>query len=223
VAGSAIDLAIDELAKDRSAMGLAHANRDVYKLLKDGVKVSFQNEEGEEVDETIRVIDWNEPENNDFFLASQFWVSGDIYKRRADLVDFAATPTSTPWTCLACAVSKEEGGCKSPFSTSVQLFDCRFHDMRLALRVPQSAPGDGLRSTVACQRTLLCLRANRGKIAATAAIFADFTRCTVVRFTFQLPILPARRSGFQLPFTLLAFFASAYSVLCCLENALKIR
>lgn len=88
VAKSAIDLAIEELAKDRSAMGLAHANRDVYRLLKDGVKVSFQNEEGEVVDETIRVIDWNEPENNDFFLASQFWVSGDIYKRRADLVGF---------------------------------------------------------------------------------------------------------------------------------------
>jgi type I restriction enzyme R subunit len=88
VAKSAIDLAIDELAKDRSAMGLTHANRDVYKLLKDGVKVSFQNDEGEEVDETIRVIDWNNPENNDFYLASQFWVSGEIYKRRADLIGF---------------------------------------------------------------------------------------------------------------------------------------
>lgn len=88
IAKNAIDLAIDELAKDRSAMGLAHANRDVYKLLKDGVKVSFQNEEGEEVDETIRVIDWNNPENNDYFLASQFWVSGEFYKRRADLVGF---------------------------------------------------------------------------------------------------------------------------------------
>ncbi len=28
------------------------------------------------------------PENNDWFLASQFWVSGDIYKRRCDLVGF---------------------------------------------------------------------------------------------------------------------------------------
>ena len=88
VARSAIEQAMDELAKDRSAMGLAHANRDVYKLLKDGVKVSFQNDDGEEIDETIRVIDWNNPENNDFFLASQFWVSGEIYKRRADLVGF---------------------------------------------------------------------------------------------------------------------------------------
>jgi hypothetical protein len=36
----------------------------------------------------VRVIDWNEPSNNDFFLASQFWVSCEMYKRRADLVGF---------------------------------------------------------------------------------------------------------------------------------------
>lgn len=88
IASDAVQLAMDELARDRSAMSLAQANREVYKLLKDGVKVSLQNDEGEEVDETVRVIDWNEPGNNDFFLASQFWVSGNIYKRRADLVGF---------------------------------------------------------------------------------------------------------------------------------------
>ena len=37
----AINLAIEELARDRSAMSLVQANREVYKLLKDGVKVSF--------------------------------------------------------------------------------------------------------------------------------------------------------------------------------------
>lgn len=84
----AINLAIEELARDRSAMSPAQANREVYKLLKDGVKVAFENDDGEETDETVRIIDWNEPENNDFFLASQFWVSGSIYKRRADLVGF---------------------------------------------------------------------------------------------------------------------------------------
>jgi type I restriction enzyme, R subunit len=84
----AIDLAIAELAKDRGAMSLAQANREVYKLLKEGVKVRFQNDEGEETDETLRVIDWNAPANNDFFLASQFWMTGAIYKRRADLVGF---------------------------------------------------------------------------------------------------------------------------------------
>lgn len=88
IASDAVQLAMDELAKDRSAMSLAHANKEVYKLLKDGVRVSFQNDDGEETDETVRVIDWNDPDNNDYFLASQFWVSGNIYKRRADLVGF---------------------------------------------------------------------------------------------------------------------------------------
>ena len=88
LSSEAINLAIEELARDRSAMSLVQANRDVYKLLKDGVKVAFENDEGEETDETVRIIDWNDPENNDFFLASQFWVSGSIYKRRMDLISF---------------------------------------------------------------------------------------------------------------------------------------
>ncbi|MBN2828808.1 MAG: type I restriction endonuclease subunit R, partial [Candidatus Cloacimonetes bacterium] len=32
--------------------------------------------------------DWDNMDNNDFFLASQFWASGDMYTRRADLVGF---------------------------------------------------------------------------------------------------------------------------------------
>ena len=84
----ALELAIEELSRDRSAMSPVQANREVYKLLKDGVKVTFQNDDGEEVDETVRIIDWTDSTNNDFFLASQFWVSGGVYKRRADLIGF---------------------------------------------------------------------------------------------------------------------------------------
>ena len=84
----AINLAIEELARDRSAMSMVQANREVYKLLKGGVKVSFENDEGEDTDETVRIIDWNDPQNNDFFVASQFWISGSIYKRRPDLIGF---------------------------------------------------------------------------------------------------------------------------------------
>lgn len=80
--------AIEELTRDRSIVSPANANREVYGLLKNGVKVSFKDKENEETKEKVRVIEWNEPSNNDFFLASQFWVSGDMYKRRADLVGF---------------------------------------------------------------------------------------------------------------------------------------
>jgi type I restriction enzyme R subunit len=82
--------AIEELTRDRGTMSLVQANREIYRLLKNGVKVTVRGgEQGqEETVETLRVIDWNEPSNNDFFLASQFWVTGDMYKRRADLVGF---------------------------------------------------------------------------------------------------------------------------------------
>ena len=40
VPAEALDLAIQELTRDRSAMSLVYANREIYQLLKDGVKVS---------------------------------------------------------------------------------------------------------------------------------------------------------------------------------------
>jgi len=64
----AIDLAIEELTRDRSVMSSANANREVYILLKNGVEVSFRGIENEETVENVRVIDWNEPKNNDFFV-----------------------------------------------------------------------------------------------------------------------------------------------------------
>lgn len=84
----AIDAAVLELCRDRSVMSLAAANRDVYSLLKNGVKVEVRNPDGELVPERIRVIDWDQPKNNHFLLVSQLWVTGEMYKRRPDLVGF---------------------------------------------------------------------------------------------------------------------------------------
>ncbi len=84
----AIEAAIEELAKDRSSLSPVNANREIYAMLKDGVPVVYRNEAGEQTGERVHVIDWETPLNNDFFLASQFWVSGDMYKRRADLIGF---------------------------------------------------------------------------------------------------------------------------------------
>jgi type I restriction enzyme R subunit len=84
----AIQQAIGELTRDRSAQSLVQANRDIYQLLKNGVRVSIITDSGEEIDEIVQVIDWREPHNNTFFLASQFWVLGNLERRRADLVGF---------------------------------------------------------------------------------------------------------------------------------------
>ncbi len=82
-----IELVIEELLRDRSVLSAANANRDVYALLKDGVRVKIVAGDTEEP-YTARVIDWEDPDNNDFLLASQFWITGEIYTRRADLVGF---------------------------------------------------------------------------------------------------------------------------------------
>src|SRR6266566_4686086 len=84
----AIELAIEELTRDRSALSPANANREIYQLLKQGIPIRISAGEDAELVEAVRVIDWNDPSNNDFFLASQFWISGEMYKRRADLVGF---------------------------------------------------------------------------------------------------------------------------------------
>lgn len=82
-----IQLAINEIIKNRSVQSLVGANKEVYKLLKDGVKVKLHTANEDKI-ETVKVIDWDNSQNNDYFLASQFWVTGEIYKRRADLVGF---------------------------------------------------------------------------------------------------------------------------------------
>ena len=85
----AIDAAIEELTHSRAVMNPVEANREIYNRLKDGVKVTFTepNTQEETVSE-LQVIDWENPESNNFFAASQFWITGEMYTRRPDLICF---------------------------------------------------------------------------------------------------------------------------------------
>ena len=85
---NAVDSAIDELIKDRSSLSLARANHEVYELLRDGIKIQTVNDKGEDVTQIVQVIDWNNPENNHFLLASQMWITGELHNRRPDLIGF---------------------------------------------------------------------------------------------------------------------------------------
>ena len=84
-----ITKAIEQLTDSRALMSPVEANREIYTLLKDGVKVSLSDPDGEgETVEVLQVIDWENPENNNFFAASQFHITGDMYTRRPDIVCF---------------------------------------------------------------------------------------------------------------------------------------
>jgi type I restriction enzyme R subunit len=85
----AISAAVDDLSRDRSALSLAAANREVYALLKDGVPVSVPDRErGGQRIERVRVINWQDPMANDFLIVSQMTLSGPLYTCRPDLVGF---------------------------------------------------------------------------------------------------------------------------------------
>ena len=88
----AIESAIEQLTRDRSAMSSIQANREIYQLLKSGARIDLSGSGKRKKDEDsvvrVKVIDWDKPANNDFFLASQFWITGEMYRRRADLIGF---------------------------------------------------------------------------------------------------------------------------------------
>lgn len=85
----AIEDAIEVLTQSRAVMNPVEANREIYNLLKDGVKVTVAGPNmQEETVSVLKVIDWENPENNDFFAASQFWITGEMYTKRPDLIGF---------------------------------------------------------------------------------------------------------------------------------------
>lgn len=84
----AIEQAIIEITRDRSALHYARANREVYNLLRDRVSVEVRKPDGSKETEKLTVIDWEHPENNDFLLVSQMWIKSDLYRRRTDLLGF---------------------------------------------------------------------------------------------------------------------------------------
>ncbi len=84
-----IEFAIDELSKSRASLTPVLANKEVYHLIKNGVPVSYQNKEGREENGYVKVLDFEDPENNDFLVVSQLsieYLQTENITRRPDLL-----------------------------------------------------------------------------------------------------------------------------------------
>jgi len=84
----ALDEAMVEVTRDRSTLFHARANRELDKLAHEGVQVSIRKPDGAKLIERARLIDWENPSNNEFLLVSQMWIKSDMYERRTDLLGF---------------------------------------------------------------------------------------------------------------------------------------
>jgi type I restriction enzyme, R subunit len=78
---------IDEITKDRSRLSLVKANQQVHSLIKNGVKIKLESGKDEDY-KTIKIIDFDDSKNNNYFCATQFWITGEIYTRRPDIICF---------------------------------------------------------------------------------------------------------------------------------------
>src|SRR6266481_2941670 len=83
---SAIDDALSKLLEKRQAMSAVAANHEIDTLIRDGVSVQFENKQGRTEDERVRLIDFQNPDNNEFLAVSQMWVKGERGYRRPDVL-----------------------------------------------------------------------------------------------------------------------------------------
>jgi len=63
------------------------ANRLFHKLLTNGVNIQYQKD-GETRGDFVRLVDWTDPQNNEFWAVSQFTIKGPHHTRRPDIILF---------------------------------------------------------------------------------------------------------------------------------------
>ena len=80
--------AVRQITTTLASQSLVATNCEKYGLMRDGVKVGFHDDNGERLEEQLRVFDFDTPENNHFLCVRELWVQGDLYRRRADVVGF---------------------------------------------------------------------------------------------------------------------------------------
>ncbi|WMP17370.1 type I restriction endonuclease subunit R [Thiothrix lacustris] len=77
------------LTVDTNSKDVVQLNEEKYALLKNGIPATYTDRNGEEQAVTLRVIDFNHPDNNTFTLVRELKISGQYGKnRRADLIGF---------------------------------------------------------------------------------------------------------------------------------------
>ena len=71
-----------------STASLLQVNEEKYFLIRDGVPVTVKKPNGQPETKRAAVIDFQNPENNEFLAIKELKIQGDLYRRRTDIVGF---------------------------------------------------------------------------------------------------------------------------------------
>ncbi len=86
IPAAAIEDAIHQVVNP-NLPSLIQSNRQFHRWLRDGVKVEYQLE-GETVGDFVRLIDFANPDNNDWAAINQFTIKGPNHTKRPDIIVF---------------------------------------------------------------------------------------------------------------------------------------
>ena len=112
VPADALEEAFRKLTRPDSPALVAN-NHDLHKYLVEGVPVEYQRKDGSIGGDLVRVLNYDEPEDNEFLAVNQFTVVENQIERRPDVVLFinglpiavmelknAATENATIWSAF---------------------------------------------------------------------------------------------------------------------------
>lgn len=71
-----------------STSSLMQINEEKYGYIRDGIPVKVKKTNGQTEEKKAAVIDFTNPENNEFLAIKELKIHGDLYRRRTDIVGF---------------------------------------------------------------------------------------------------------------------------------------
>lgn len=80
--------AIKTFESHMSSASLMQINEENYRHIRDGIPVKVKKQNGQIEEKKAIVIDFTNPENNDFLAIREMKIHGDLYRRRTDIVGF---------------------------------------------------------------------------------------------------------------------------------------
>ncbi|MGL5113294.1 MAG: type I restriction endonuclease, partial [Flavobacterium sp.] len=85
---SVYEQAYEMLAQKVADKTLASINKEKYDVLKNGIPVSYTNDNGELIKKKLKIFDYNNYANNNFLAVRQLEIVGELYSRRPDVIGF---------------------------------------------------------------------------------------------------------------------------------------
>ena len=82
-----IDGIVEDYRRDFSGLDMVDTNYRLYNQLRNGIKVDTRTAKGDDF-EIVKLIDYDNVENNDFHCVNQMWIKGHYRYRRPDVLLF---------------------------------------------------------------------------------------------------------------------------------------